>query len=138
MSKIINIVRAVILIFSAAALTGCTSFMEGYNRGQAERQAATEQQAQAIIDGVERSCLNYGFKRGTDGFAGCKERGINNVVSKLEGQQAAQQAAAARADQEYWRAYRERMNPNTPVVPSSKTNCSRSGNGDLSCTTSRY
>ncbi|HQU81339.1 MAG TPA: hypothetical protein PLU47_17955 [Azonexus sp.] len=136
MSKIINIVRAVILFFSATALTGCTSFMEGYNRGQAERQAATEQQAQAIIDGVERSCLNYGFKRGTDGFAGCKERGINNVVSKLEGQQAAQQAAAARADQEYWRAYRERMNPKMPTTTT--TNCNPTGNGNYSCSTSKY
>lgn len=139
MLMIRNAARLILMIGATAMLTGCAEFVDAYNKADAqnkvEQQASIDRQIKAINDGIENSCLSFGFKRGTDGFAGCKERGVKAKTAQMESELARQQAAQARADREYWDAYRARMSPRTPS--SSNTDCSSTGNGNFSCTTTR-
>jgi hypothetical protein len=135
--KMRNVVRGIVLIVAAAALTGCAEFVDGMNKAtaqqEAERNARVERDVQAIRDGIDRTCEKYGYKPGTDGFAGCRERGVNKAVSDMKREQ--DQAQARARSQAAW----QRSLWDDPA-PRSKTTtqCRPTGFGNYDCTSTNY
>lgn len=128
---------SVICILGAVvSVAGCTSFIEDFNRGWAEEQerqkAAEKRRIEALADGIAARCKAYGFKKGTDGWAGCVEREAHRVAAEETAAQRRQEAADRAYWQDYDRRQREAFAP--PRSKSSTTNCSGYGTA-FSCRT---